>query len=48
MAQTSWQKFITHCKNGGLFYAFYRGFKYLAWRNQCARKKIDWRQFSRQ
>jgi hypothetical protein len=47
MALTHWQKFIKHVKSGGLFYAVYRGFKYISWRSQCARRKIDWRQFSR-
>jgi hypothetical protein len=48
MEETYWQKFIKHCKNGGFFYAFFRGFKYLGWRMKCYRTKIDWRKFGQE
>jgi hypothetical protein len=47
MAETHWQKFVKHCKNGGFFYALQRGFRYVAWRNKCKRMGIDYRQFSK-
>ncbi|MDD5560764.1 MAG: hypothetical protein PHT50_01330 [Candidatus Omnitrophica bacterium] len=47
MAETLWQKFMKHNKTGGFFYALKRGFKYIAWRNICISKGIDWRKFSR-
>ncbi|MDD4939437.1 MAG: hypothetical protein PHE18_02440 [Candidatus Omnitrophica bacterium] len=47
MAETNWQKFAKHFKNGGVFYALYRGIKYIKWRSMCARRGIDWKQFAR-
>jgi hypothetical protein len=48
MAEIIWQKFVKHYRVKGFFYAVYRGIKYLQWRRACARKGIDWRQFSRE
>ncbi len=47
MNQTSWQKFVKHCKAGGFFYAVFRGLKYIKWRNQCKKLGVDYRRFSR-
>lgn len=32
MEETLWQKWRKHYRSAGLFYALYRGFKYLIWR----------------
>jgi len=48
MVETNWQKFVKHHKTGGLFYAIYRGIKYISWRNRCKRMGIDWGQFSKE
>ncbi len=47
MAETNLQKFVRHCRTGGLFYAVYRGVKYISWRNECRKNRIDWKKFSR-
>lgn len=37
MTDTLWDKWRKHYRNGGLSYAIYRGFKYLAWRIRMIR-----------
>lgn len=32
MRETLWQKWCKHYRSGGIFYAIYRGIKYLVWR----------------
>ncbi|MDO8602989.1 MAG: hypothetical protein Q7O04_03975 [Candidatus Omnitrophota bacterium] len=48
MAETNLQKFVKHCKAGGLFYAISRGVKYVTWRNKCKKMGIDCGKFSRE
>ena len=47
MAETNLQKFVKHCKTGGLFYAIKRSFRYVAWRIRCSRMGVDWKKFSK-
>lgn len=47
MSGNNWEKFVRHFKAGGLFYAIFRGFRYVRWRNQCKRLGIDYRTFSK-
>lgn len=35
--ETLWQKWCKHYRSGGVFYAVYRGVKYLAWRIRMVR-----------
>ena len=47
MKEGSVQKFASHCKSGGFFYAIYRGVKYLKWRCMCKKMGVDWTRFGR-
>jgi hypothetical protein len=47
MAETNLQKFVKHCKAGGIFYAIQRGMRYIAWLSKCRTMGIDCKKFSK-